>query len=242
MVKKISFMTAALILGAFFLTSADGAEPNRLRINCTLHSPYEIFFFRLVEEVCSRNHITVERHTPPVGRSLIRVDQCIDDGDGPRILGLETTYPNLVRVPEPFGDFVFGAFAKSGDIAVEGWSSLESLNVAYIHGWKIFDAQVTAAKSITKVRNKDLLFGLLEAGRTDVALITRLAGYAEIQRLGLTGIRFIEPPLAVEPNFLYLCKKHRELAPRLARTLRDLKRDGTYRRIYGEIISPYLSD
>lgn len=238
--NKIFLVLTALTICASCFASPSGAGQEPLRINCTLHSPYEAFFFRMVEEICARHDVPVKRNTPPVGRSLIHVNQGIDDGDGPRISGLTATYPNLIQVPEPFGDFIFGAFATSKKEHIDGWSSLKELNVAYIHGWKIFDLHVTDAKSITKVRNKDLLFGLLDAGRTDVALLTKLAGYAQIQRMGLENIHFIEPPLAVEPNYLYLHNRHRVLAAELAETLKTLKQNGTYHRIYQEMISPYL--
>jgi polar amino acid transport system substrate-binding protein len=177
-----------------------GADKNHLRINCTIHSPYEAFF-RLVKEACSRNDITVERNTPPVGRSLIHVNQGIDDGDGPRIRGLTSTYPKLLCVPEPFGDFHFGAFARPENIRIDGWSSLSNINVPYIHGWKIFDYHVKAARSVTRVKNKGLLFRLLDAGRTDVVLITKLTGYAMIQELGLKDVHFVEPPWPLSPTF-----------------------------------------
>jgi polar amino acid transport system substrate-binding protein len=231
------------IMGMLVLSApcAAGAEPVHLRINCTIHSPYEAFFVRLLEEICPRNNIVLEHNTPPVGRSLTLVNEGVDDGDGPRIEGLSSAYPNLVCVPEPFGEFRFGAFARSQDIRIDGWASLAELNVAYIHGWKIFDNNVKAARSITRVKSNALLFNLLNEGRTDVALITKLAGYAEIQKLGLKGIVFVEPPLAIVPNYLYLNKRHTNLAPELARTLRELKEDGTYDRLYREIISPYLT-
>lgn len=104
-----SGLACAIVL---VLTTLSSAETRHLRINCTFHSPYEQFFFRLVQEAGARNSITVTQHTPPVGRSLIHVNQGIDDGDGPRISGLENSFPNLVPVPEPFGEFAFGAFAR----------------------------------------------------------------------------------------------------------------------------------
>lgn len=236
--KYIIILTAMICI--LFSPFVYGTEQNHLNINCTIHSPYEAFFFRLVEEICSRNNIAVTRNTPPVGRSLIHVNEGIDDGDGPRIGGLAKTYPNLIRVTEPFGEFIFGAFTKDKKVKIDGWSSLMNVNVAYIHGWKIFDNKVTTAKSITKVKNKDLLFRLLDANRTDVVLVTKLSGYGMIQELGLKEIRFIEPPLAVEPNFLYLHNSHKTLVPKLSRTLKELKQDGTYKRLYHEMISPYL--
>jgi len=241
-VKKKHIVIYAAIIWVLFPSFSYGSEPDHLSINCTIYSPYEAFFFHLVEEICFRNNINVIRNTPPVGRSLIHANQGIDDGDGPRIGGLSKSYLNLVQVSEPFGEFMFGAFAKDKSIRIDGWSSLMALNVAYIHGWKIFDNKVANAKSVTKVKNKDLLFKLLYADRTDVALVTKLSGYATIKNLGFEKIGFIEPPLAVEPNFLYLHNKHKNLAPKLAKTLKRLKQDGTYNQLYNEIISPYLPE
>ena len=233
------FISALWIFSFPFLS---GAGQNHLKINCTIHSPYEAFFIRLVEEICARNNISVSSGTPPVGRSLMNVNQGIDDGDGPRIGGLSLTYPNMVCVPEPFGNFVFGAFAKKKGIRIDGWNSLSDLNVAYVTGWKIFDYHVTKAKSITKVKNKNLLFRLVDADRTDVALITKLSGYAVIRKLHLKGIRFLEPPLAVVPNYLYLNKRHEALVPKLSETLKKLKEDGTYQRLRDEIMSSHQAE
>jgi len=218
------------------------AKEKYLTINCTIHSPYEVFFFRLVEEACARNNITVTRSTPPVGRSLINVNEGIDDGDGPRIAGLTSIYPNMVMVPETFGNFIFGVFSKNKDINIDGWNSFSKLNVAYITGWKIFDRYVKDAKSITTVKNKDLLFRLLDADRTDVVLITKMAGYAMVQKLELKGVQFFEPPLAVVPNFLYLNKRHEALAVQLGETLKAMKRDGTYQKLYDEMMNPHRAN
>lgn len=224
------------------LTPMSSAQNRHLRINCTLHSPYEQFFFALVKEIGHRNDITIIRHTPPVGRSLIQVNQGIDDGDGPRISGLENSFPNLVCVPEPFGEFAFGAFTRDRSIRIKDWNDLSNLNVAYIHGWKIFDNHVTAAKTITKVKNADLLFNLLTNDRADAVLITRLAGYHMIHEHGLKNIHFIEPPLVKKSNYLYLHKQHDPLASLFADTLRQIKQDGTYTTLFQEIIAPYLPD
>ena len=238
--KKIAGLV--LIFWMALLPDLSVAEPVHLKINCTIHSPYEAFFFRMVEEICSQISISVERNDPPVGRSLINVNSGLQDGDGPRIGGLSSTYPNLIHIPEPFGSFSFGAFSQSDQIKIDGWESLSGLNVAYIHGWKIFDNHVKTAKTITKVKNADLLFTLLENKRTDVVLISKLAGYGTIRKLGLKGVQFIEPALAIEPNFLYLNKRHEHLVPILTETLKKMKQDGTYEKIYAEMISPWLSE
>jgi polar amino acid transport system substrate-binding protein len=235
--KHIIFWVIMILVS--FIPNSLGAEQNILRINCTIHSPYEAFFFRLVEEICSRNSILIAHNTPPAGRSLINVNQGIDDGDGPRIEGLSSNYPNLVCVQEPFGSFMFGAFTRDDRIRIDGWSSLSGLNVAYIHGWKIFDKNVKSNLSVTRVKNAESLFKLLDAGRADAVLMTKLAGYTMIRKLGLENITFVEPPLALKPNFLYLNSRHAAIVPLLEKTLRELKSNGTYTKIYDEMLAGY---
>jgi polar amino acid transport system substrate-binding protein len=240
--KKYLIFSGLLYAIAMVLTTISFAETRHLRINCTFHSAYEPFFFRLVEEAGARNSISITQNTPPVGRSLIHVNQGIDDGDGPRISGLSDSFPNLVLVPEPLGKFEFGAFTRDQHLSINSWEGLSELNVAYIHGWKIFDTHVTSAKSITKVKNADLLFKLLANDRADVVLITKLAGYHMIHKLELKNIHFVEPALAVKPNYLYLNRRHESLALLLAETIREIKKDGTYAKLFNEMISPHLPD
>jgi ABC-type amino acid transport substrate-binding protein len=58
----------------------------------------------------------------------------------------------------------------------------------------------------------------------------------------LKNIYFLEPPLAVKPNYLYLNKRHEALSSLLAESLREIKQDGTYAKLFHEIISPFLPD
>lgn len=231
------FFTVLFLLVAIFPAASSAAE--QLRINCTVHSPTEVLFVNLVDEIARRANLTIRWQTPPVGRSLLNVNEGMDDGDGPRIEGLEKQYPNMIRVPEPFGHFNFSAFAKDPEIKLDSWESLADYNVAYITGWKIFDINVKQAKSIVKVGNKTQLFNLLHKDRTDLVLITRLAGLDTISKMGLSGIHCLEPPLVSTPMFLYLHKKHTPLITKLADLLRQIKEDGTYAELEARVLAPF---
>jgi hypothetical protein len=54
----------------------------------------------------------------------------------------------------------------------------------------------------------------------------RLAGDPSLFRLG-------EKAWYMEPAYLFLAKKNADLAPRLASALKELKQDGTYKKIFG---------
>jgi polar amino acid transport system substrate-binding protein len=170
-------------------------------------------------------------------RSLLNANAGIDDGMAMRIAGLETQYPNLIRVPEPLivNDFV--AYTTKPRFATDNWKSLEPYVVSYIIGWKIFEKNVTQAREITQVRDADQLFGLLGSGRVDVALYERWQGLERVRAMGIKAL-VLEPPLARTDMFIYLHKKHEALVPGVSQALARLKKNGSYQRIQEATLAP----
>jgi polar amino acid transport system substrate-binding protein len=160
------------------------------------------------------------------------------DGEGLRIAGLNNQYPNLVQVPERFLGISFVAFAKDAMINLDrNWESLKPYRVAFITGWKMFEANATGAKSVTKVDKPEQLFRMLDSGRIDLALYTRADGIAFIRSSGLSSIAPIAPSLKDVDMYLYLNKKHEAHVPRIAQALRDMKADGTYNKIMFDLLA-----
>lgn len=172
-------------------------------------------------------------------RTLLNANAGIDDGEAMRIAGLETQYPNLVRVPEPLISNDFVAYATQLKIATPDWKSLEPYVVSYMIGWKIFENNVRNTKEVTPVRDADQLFGLLANGRTDLALYERWQGLQRIRELGLKA-HALEPPLARTDMFIYLHKKHAALVPRVAQALARMKANGSYQRIFDATLTSLL--
>ncbi len=173
----------------------------------------------------------------PAERSLINANKGIEDGDLQRVGGLSKKYPNLIQVGEPFRTAEFSVFTKQENFTPKGWKSLEPYNVGFLNGWKILEANVKNVKSITKVAGAGQLFALLENGRADVVIYAKWQGIHMIRKLGLKGIRILEPPLVKKPMFMYLHKKYKDLAPKIAAALRDMKSDGTYQDLYDKVLS-----
>ena len=167
----------------------------------------------------------------PSERSLIAANNGDVDGEGLRIAGLNSQYPNLVQVPERYISISFVAFAKDALIKLDdGWGSLKPHRVAFINGWKMFEANAAGARVVNRVDKPEQLFRMLDSGRIDIALYTRADGLAMIRSLGLSSIAPLSPALKDVDMYLYLNKKHEALVPRLAQALRDMKADGTYNR------------
>lgn len=169
-------------------------------------------------------------------RALINANNGIDDGVVPRIKGLDETYTNLVRVPEKVFDNDFVAMALHVEFATRSWDALAPYQLAYMIGWKIFDQNLAGKPNVTQVKNSSQLFGLLEQGRADVALYERWQGLWQARSRGLP-IRIMEPALARTEMFCYLHRKHAALVPRIAAALAEMKRDGSYQRIYDETLT-----
>lgn len=174
----------------------------------------------------------------PAERGLINANAGIEDGDLARIAGLEKQYPNLLRVPEKLLDVEFTAFSKDASIP-SNWEAIRRRSVGHIKGWKIYEQHMAGAERVTTADDPAQLFRLIELDRVEVALYMRWMGLALVQQQGLKGVRPIEPPLATREMFIYLHKRHAQLAPRLADALRALKRDGFYQRATREKLLPY---
>ena len=228
---------------AFALPSAVAAERPVLVLNDTNDPPFTTadrsgFLDVVAGEAFRRVGVELRLVKLPAERGLINANAGIEDGDMVRIAGLEKQYPNLVRVPEKLVDWEFTAFSKDASIA-SNWTALRRRSVGLIKGWKIYEQNMAGAERAVTADDPAQLFRLLELDRIEVALYMRWMGLALVKQQGLKDVQPLEPPLATREMFIYLHKRHAQLAPRLADALRALKRDGFYERAYREKLLPY---
>lgn len=191
----------------------------------------------IVKEAFTRSGLEVNLVQLPSERGLSMADAGQVDGDVNRIGGLEKAYANLVQVPESNMRYEFMAFTMRKDVEIRNWSDLAEYTVGYVIGWKIYDEHVSS-RSVIKVATPDNLFMLLASGRVDVALYYRLGGYYYAGKLGLTGLRALEPPLAQREMYMYVHRNHADIVPLLAGALRSMKGDGTY----DAIVAPFTAN
>ncbi len=191
---------------------------------------------RILTEAFRRLGMTLKILQLPSERALQNANQGIDDGNFVRVEGMEKMYPNLIRVPEPITTLEFSAFTKDARIRITGWESLAPYRVGIMNGWKIVENNVGHVKSLNKVRDEHVLFPLLLAGKIDIAVYDYRQGEYALKQLGAKGVRALQPPLVVRPMYPYLHKRHADLVPKLDRTLKAMKRDGTVNRIVMETL------
>jgi polar amino acid transport system substrate-binding protein len=151
------------------------------------------------------------------------VNDGIDDGNFLRISGLSKTYPNMMIVPEKVGDYKFVAFSKNKNLVVKKWEDLRAYRVGYVLGWKIVEENMQGFASLSGVRDQDILFGMLEKGRIDVAIFDATSGQYWVKEHNASEIYAVGEPLSVREMYLYLNRKHEAIIPSLAKAIRDEK-------------------
>lgn len=172
----------------------------------------------------------------PSERSLLSANQGDVDGEGLRVGGLSGQYPDLVQVAEPYVRISFVAFSRDAGIDLRaGWESLRPYSVAFVGGWKMFEANAMGAKAVTKVDKPEQAFRMLAADRVDMVLYTLADGLALVRSMGLPAIAPLAPALKDVDLYLYLHKKHQAVVPKLVQALRDMKTDGSHARILHSI-------
>jgi len=235
----------ALIIGlvwlSFLSTTATARETLVLAIGSSppYHNEQGTGFYDLLErEALNRAGYDVRFDTLTGERALLYANQGISDGEGDRIKGMQKLYPNLVRVDEPTVSWDFVAFSHRSDIIINGWQSIQQYSVGLINGWKIFERNTKDAQTQTKVKDIDILFTLLKNKRADLVLMEAWQGLQYLDQHPIPGVKMLVPPLATKNKYIYLHKKHINIAPKIAAALREMKKDGTYKKIVEQVLTP----
>ncbi len=234
----------AVLASLLCLSNGLAAERRVLVLNEANAPPYSNtertgFFDVVAIEAFRRARLELRLIKLPAERSLWLANSGLGDGELNRLSGIETLYPNLIRVPEKMGDWHFAAFSK--DASIPGRiEAIRGRTVGLIRGWKIYERAMAEAEEVITVDDPDQLFRLLQLDRIEVALYERLMGLAHIKEHAINGVRVVEPPLFIRETFIYLHQNHAGQVPALAVALRAMKRDGTYQRAYREKLLPYF--
>lgn len=223
------------LLLLFVLLPSTALSDKTIRVNTSIKPPFSTedgtgFFDLLLKELCNRMDINFKLVRQPSERALVSMNQGLSDMELPRIAGLESKYPNLIMVQEKVINYEFVAFSRK-KYCFNSWTDLEDKQIAYLIGWKIFEDNVPKATKVTKLNHPDQLFNMVARNRVEIALYEKYAGWANMKANNHKHIKECKPPLAVKPMYIYLHKSHENLAADIAHHLRQIKKDGTYRKI-----------
>ena len=240
--KTIPALHSLIMLICICLVSTAYAE-RVIRLNTTgkppLNTPQQNGFMDdVATEAFKRIGVTLKTVQLPAERGLKNANAGIDDGEMSRIAGLNKTYNNLIKVPEKIMDWEFIVFTRKN--TGTNWNDLASQSVSFINGWKVLESNVPASANIVKVHTPEQLFLMLERKRVDFIIYERWAGSLYLQKPALSDVSAMLPPLAVRDMYIYLHKKNQDLVVKLAASLKQLKDDGTYEKIYRKHLAPLI--
>lgn len=178
----------------------------------------------------------------PSERALIEANAGFLDGDATRFgnARVENRYPNLIRVQEPLLVSNTSAFSIRFSAEIRNWSDIAELSprIVYVRGYKLVESRLSAMglqQRASRLADHAKALRFLMAGRADILISTETAvrtflGEPEFRSAGIRRIGVLER----DSPYLYLHKRHAELAERMAEILREMKADGTYRSLFQE--------
>lgn len=188
------------------------------------------------EEAFSRMGIPVEIAVYPLARRSAMVEAGALDGESSRTLSYGEAHPELVRVDESIIDLTFSVYTANPQLQAKRLEDLPAQALLeYRRG--LLQCQTTLEKAIPAERLSTIASseqGLrkLLAGRSDAYCDIEL--YVN-EALHTAEFRDVTPvrklfDIASLPTYPYLYKRHTQLAPRLAATLKKMKAQGLLER------------
>jgi len=124
---------------------------------------------------------------------------------------------------------------------LNGWQSLANQTVTIVTGWKIFENNLGENVDVLKTDTIGLMFTLLRKDRADFAGYERWSGKNYLVKNNIKDIKFVEPPMVTTGLYTYLHKKHKDLVPKLAAAIKEMKADGTIQALFDKILSPLMN-
>lgn len=244
--QKFIRITILVFLCLFSVVFSAGGEEDKFYIstsyNNLLSNPEESGMLdRLMKETFRRIGLEAKIVFTPTEKSLVDVNAGLLDAEINRIAGMEKDFPNLVRIPEPNMTMHFTAFSKK-TYRTTDWEAIRDLYIGIVQGWKILERNTADFPHVIQVPTEKELFRMLHKDRIDIALYSKLTGYAVLNELGYEEIHHLGPPLESRDMYLYVHKKHSGLVEAIAKSLRSMKADGSYQRIKNEAVRPYLKE
>lgn len=238
----ISLFSLSGLVAAEERTSQDSTEDEIFIFYAGVPSPLkEILEMRLQEAFRRIGKKSRLQSTGSSQRALLMAND-VGDGDvmrGPGIKKIAPDYTaNLLMIPESIMDIEFYVYTKDKVFPVNGWESLKHYRNGLRIGVKILEKNIPGNR--TTLPESEQLFQMLDQGRLDT--VTEHAVIADyfIQKLHLSNIKKLPPPLITVPGYSLIHKKHQALIPAIAKSLSEMKADGSYDKIKDDVFMQML--
>ena len=184
----------------------------------------------VVAEAYGRLGVEVDIRGYPAQRAILLASSGEADGEVQRIDSVRELYPSLVQVHPAVNYLEASVFSSKTEFEPNGWDSLDPYCVGIIRGIKFAEA-ATAGMNRHFIADYPSLFRMLEHDRIDVAVTPRVNGRYHIRSAKLDSISELGEPLARFELYHYLHERHRDLVPRIAAVLEEMRASGDMRAI-----------
>lgn len=238
--RIVAVLAAVLLMSGPAFSPA--ALPTELILGTADTEPYSNadlsgLYDRVLAEVGDRLGIEIVIRRFPSKRSMLETAAGRLDGEFARTRVAADAYPALLVVPAPLADFQFVAVGRAGAPVPTSFADLADYHVGFINGWRIYEEQVTLARSVTTVADEARLFRVLREGRVDVVLYSRYRARSWRRRQPAavgSEIQIADTPLSVQPVYLLVHERHAEHVTQLAAAIASVTASPAYTRWHSE--------
>lgn len=191
---------------------------------------------KILQKILSQVGLQVDAKPLPSARATTEARAGHVDGEVARIATFASSYPELIRVDPPYFSFQTVAYGKNkAHLKLKSAADLRGYKVGIVRGVQHSENATVGVSDLTRVNNVEQLLNMLEMGRFDIAVDTRLSGEFMLKKLGITDISEIGV-LGQQDLHLYLHVRHQLLVPTIGKTFKRLKDSGELQRITQSVV------
>jgi polar amino acid transport system substrate-binding protein len=187
------------------------------------------------KKIMANLHLATDIVPLPPARAAFENENGTVDGEIARIESYGIKHPSLLRVEPSYYYLTSVAFAKkSRHIKISNTEDLKNYRIGILLGVQHGADLVADLINVDKVRSSEILFGMLQKGRIDIAITTDIDGEINLKKMALEGE--IEPvaDLARLDLYIYLNKKNSGLTVELSKEIERMKKSGELSKIIEE--------
>ena len=191
----------------------------------------------ILTEAFKRNGISFKAVHHPSLRSLVYSSTGRLDGELHRVYDFynvsDGKYPDLIRIESEMLTIWFAVFSTK-KITFDTWDDLKKHKVSYSRGKEILNKillQYLSKDQILVANNDTHAFKMLSDGIVDLVVSgSRLGDHLLETHPQFSSITKVKKVIPVR-MYSYMHKKHKQLATKIADTIEQMKKDGSYARI-----------
>jgi polar amino acid transport system substrate-binding protein len=210
---------------------ADDDPERRLVFSTFPEGGMHDLFEHILREAYARLGYEIELLGYPAERALLMANTGLVDGEAGRVSVVEKAYSNLIRVPTPLYLNRIAILTTGAEIdPARGWGQFSDCRTCIRNGYKFLESKV-GGENIHVVSSYEKMIQLLKNDRVDVGLAEFFDILPTLGKVGMGNVRVLCEPMASNPMYHYLHKRHADLVPRIDAVLRDMVAEGRLKAI-----------